>query len=374
MSDRTPAEVFPPGEFIRDELEARGWTQVEFAEILGRPPKTVSEILSGKRAITPETAQGLGEAFDVDPQFWMNLESAYRLSRLRVQKGEVARRARLFDAAPVKDMIRRGWISQGDDLIDLEGQVKGFLQVGAVGDKPTFAVAARKSSSYAETTPAQVAWLCRVKQLASGLNVRPFDHGNMDRLFSELRRLTVSEHEARHAPTLLSEFGIRFLVVEHLPKTQIDGVAMWLDEASPVVALSMRYDRIDAFWHTLAHELAHIARRHVSSLDDDIIDDSRSARLERPEIEIEADAIACDKLVPKAELDSFIARIRPLYSRSRINQFANRIQVHPGIIVGQLQRRGEINYSQLRESLVKVRVIVTQSAGTVGWGYISPIG
>jgi addiction module HigA family antidote len=83
MSQRIPAEVFPPGEFIRDELEARGWTETDLAEILDLPLKAVGEILTGKRAITPETAAGLGEAFGVDARFWMDLESAYRLSKVR---------------------------------------------------------------------------------------------------------------------------------------------------------------------------------------------------------------------------------------------------------------------------------------------------
>ncbi len=373
MSDRFPAEVFPPGEFIRDEIEARGWTQAELAEILGRPLKTVSDILLGKRAITPETAHGLGEAFGVDPQFWLNLESAYRLSKVRTQKGDVARRARLFAEAPVKDMVRRGWISESEDIGRLERQVLEFLEQESFEQKPTLAVAARKSSSYSVTTPAQKAWLFRVKQLASTVPVRTFEERNVDQLFSELRRLVVSEQEARHVPGLLSEYGIRFLVVEHLPKSRIDGVAMWLDESSPVVAVSLRYDRIDAFWHTLTHELAHIARRHSSGIDDNIFDEDKPPGMQRPEMEVEADEIACDTLVPKRELDSFIARIRPLYSRSRINQFANRLQVHPGIIVGQLQRREEIKYSQLRETLVKIREIVTQSAVTDGWGHVSAI-
>jgi len=78
VMERTPAEVFPPGEFIREEIEARGWSQVELAEILGWPPRLVSELIAGKRAITPETAKGLGEAFSTGAQFWMNLESSYR--------------------------------------------------------------------------------------------------------------------------------------------------------------------------------------------------------------------------------------------------------------------------------------------------------
>lgn len=87
MSDRIPAEVFPPGEFIRDEIEARGWTQAELAKILGRPLKTVSDILLGKRKITPETAHGLGEAFGVDPQFWLNLEMPISYPSCELRRG-----------------------------------------------------------------------------------------------------------------------------------------------------------------------------------------------------------------------------------------------------------------------------------------------
>ena len=95
MSGRVPAEVFPPGEFIRDELEARGWTQKDLAEILGRPFRLVNEVLSGKRAITPLTALGLGEAFGTDPRLWMNLESAYRLSLVKLDDSGIAKRAKL---------------------------------------------------------------------------------------------------------------------------------------------------------------------------------------------------------------------------------------------------------------------------------------
>ncbi len=77
MVERVAAEVFPPGEFIKEELEARGWTQTDLAEILGRPFQLVNEILAGKRAISPETAQGLGEAFGTGAQVWMNLENTY---------------------------------------------------------------------------------------------------------------------------------------------------------------------------------------------------------------------------------------------------------------------------------------------------------
>ena len=94
MAQFIPAETFPPGEFVKDELEARGWTQADLAEIMGRPVQAISEIIAGKKAVTPETAQGLAAAFGTSAELWLNLESAYRLSRTRQDTEEVERRAR----------------------------------------------------------------------------------------------------------------------------------------------------------------------------------------------------------------------------------------------------------------------------------------
>lgn len=68
----------------------------------------------------------------------------------------------------------------------------------------------------------------------------------------------MSSDSVRQVPGVLANAGVRFLIVEILPTTRIDGVCLWLDASSPVVALSLRYDRIDAFWHTLLHECAHV--------------------------------------------------------------------------------------------------------------------
>ena len=83
MPTRVPAKVFPPGEFIREELEARGWTQGDLAQIMDRPLRLINELVAGKKQITPETARGLSAAFgDGDPLYWMNLDAAYRLRQL----------------------------------------------------------------------------------------------------------------------------------------------------------------------------------------------------------------------------------------------------------------------------------------------------
>ena len=90
---RTPAEVFPPGEFIREELEARGWTQSDLAKILGRPPQVINEIVNGRKRITAETAKQIGKAFGTPAELWINLETAYRLATSADPDPAIARRA-----------------------------------------------------------------------------------------------------------------------------------------------------------------------------------------------------------------------------------------------------------------------------------------
>ncbi len=373
---RKPAEVFPPGEYIKDELDARGWSQAEFAEILGRPARVVSEIINGKRAISPETAKEIAAAFDSTPELWMNLESAYRLSRAKNDEGAVARRAKLYQAAPVKEMIRRCWIRGSDSVEVLEKQVLDFFGIKDLQEEPQFwPYAARMSAAYTTLTRT---WLFRARHLARSVHAKGFGPGGVKDALDGLRGLLHEPEEVRHVPHVLTEAGIRFLVVEHLPQTRLDGACFWLDPASPVVVLSLRYDRVDWFWHTLMHELGHIERRHGLHDGEQPVDVDLFGRrpsgggAQKPEIEREADAFAARTLIPPEELESFIARVGPLYSQQKIRRFAGQLRVHPGIVVGQLQFRSEIDYSQHRRMLAPVRDIITQAALTDGWGHTVP--
>lgn len=78
MPKRTVAEAFPPGEFIQDELESRGWSRTDLANIMGRPARLIDEIIAGRRSVSPEIARELGDAFGTDADFWLNLEASYQ--------------------------------------------------------------------------------------------------------------------------------------------------------------------------------------------------------------------------------------------------------------------------------------------------------
>jgi HTH-type transcriptional regulator/antitoxin HigA len=86
-----------------------------------------------------------------------------------------------------------------------------------------------------------------------------------------------------------------------------------------------------------------------------------------------ADEEATATIIPQETLRSFIIRVKPLYSKTRIVQFANRLHIHPGIVTGQLQHLGEITYATNREFLVKVRDLLVDVALTDGWGKSLPV-
>jgi len=362
--------VRSPGDFIREEIEARGWTQADLAQILGRPLPTVNRILQGKHAILPEMAIALGVAFGNGAELWMQRESAYRLSLASVPNDDaVRRRSRMFQLAPVKELQRRRWISDTDDPAELERELCQFLGIASIDDDPTIVVATRRSAGGDELTPQQTAWCCRARQLAGALKVAPFEPSRLDKCADDIRRLAAYPQEARKLATTFSNYGIRFVVVEPLQSSKIDGAAMWLSASEPVIAVSIRFDRIDAFWHTVAHEFMHIKFGDAVSIDTDLAGEDQVPSAAKSEIERRADQFASELLVPQAALDSFVTRVSPLYSKERIIQFAHRSRIHPGIIVGQLQYRGEVGYRANREMLVKVRDIVTTTAVTDGWGH-----
>ncbi len=365
-ADHRLVEVFPPGEFLREEIEARGWLQADFAAVVGKDAKTVSDIISGKRSITPDMAILIGEALGTGAAVWLNLENDYRLHKAvlaRPSEGAVSRKAKLYEKYPIREMAKRGWLTALKDVDKLEAEL------GQVISLPEFPYAARQTKDESKES-LRIAWLNRAFNIAKKLPADPYSEIKLERALNDLKSILSEPSEILQIPRILGKAGIRFLLLEQLPTSKIDGVCFWLDNNNPVVALSTRLDRIDSFWFTLIHELQHVKHRHgqdSAMLDEDIVESSGGLSDE----ERLADEGAAEFLVPREEIENFVARIAPLFSATRIKGFAQQIGVHPGIVVGQLQHMGAIQFSQHRQMLVKVRSIVTSTSPHDGWGMVA---
>lgn len=360
-----------PGDYIRAELEKRGWMQSDLADIINRPLQAVNEVILGKRSLGPEMAVALGTAFSTGPEIWMKRESDYRLSLLNRDAPEIRQRARLFEFAPVNEMEKRGWIARTNSVAELEKELLRFFGVPSFDQEPSLTAVARKSDKTAELTGAQKAWCIRAARLAKTLKVEKFRRSALDAGIAAVRKLADFPEKAKHLSRTLAEIGVRLVVLEPLPHTRIDGATFWLSADAPVVVLSMRHDRIDGFWFTLLHEMMHVKHGDAQSVDSDLVGESREEH--KNEIESRADKEAAELLIPEREMRDFILRVKPFYSKARINQFAIRLRCHPGIVTGQLQHRKEITFGTNREMLAKVRDILTTTAMTDGWGKTAPV-
>lgn len=350
------------------------------AKILGMPESTFSNIMNGRKAISTDLALRLRAILGIDPDELLQLQTEYELAKAQLEfrlEPDLSRRATIFGDLPITDMISRGWLKDVTDLRDekLESALCRFFGEESIDDIEILPHAAKKTNVHGDATPTQLAWLYRVKQLALDLPAAKFSENALLSVIPKLKSLLVSPDAARKVPKILMESGVRYVIVESLPSAKIDGVCFWIDEKKPVIGMSLRYDRIDNFWFVLRHEIEHVLRGHGKNavmLDIELEKERAGTGQSVAEEERVANEAASDFCVPRNKLENFIARKSPVFSERDIRGFAATLQIHPGIIAGQLQHETG-RYDLFRNHLVKIRSIVTPNAFIDGWGDVAPV-
>ena len=169
--------------------------------------------------------------------------------------------------------------------------------------------------------------------------------------------------------------GVRYILAEKLPGSLIDGVCFWLDSDSPVVGMSLRHDRIDNFWFVLRHEIEHVLQNdgQAEEIIDASLEGERAGVSENiPEQERRANREAAEFCTPQKRLKSFLQRKHPFYYERDVIALARVLQVHPGLVVGQMQRHLD-RWAYLRRHQKKIRSLVTPGAIVDGWGQVAPV-
>ncbi len=371
------ADARTPGQLITELLKEQGWTNRVLALVLGVSEPIVSKMASDKRPIDAAMALALEEVFEVPAQRFIDLQSSYELAKARIESRpdpKRAVRAKIYGHLPVAEMIKRGWVVVEDmrdpDLVEVA--LRRFFKVNRIEDASVFAFAAKKTDVGSDATPAQLAWLHRVKTIASEMLIGTYSSQRVDEAISKIATLRAHPEHMARVPRILAEAGIRFVVVEGLPGGKIDGVCFWLNDKTPVIGMTLRFDRIDNFLFVLRHELEHVRRR--DGLENPVIDIDVGRQ---PDDELEsqeriANEAAREFCVPKKDMDAFIARKAPYFSERDLIGFAKALKVHPGLVAGQLQfRTGK--FTHFRSHLASIREFVLPTAEVDGWGDIHPI-
>ena len=370
-----------PGQLLEALLLERGWSNRVLAVVLGIDETGISKIISNNKAVTAEIAILLEEVFGVSAQKFLALQRDYDLAKARIEARPDPKRetrAKLFHGLPVPEMIKRGWLDVKDirDMGSVESSLSKFFSVDSIDQIEVLPHAAKKTAVSEDATPTQIAWLYRVKQIACEMIVGKYSNFGVLRAIEQLKDLIFSAEEIRKVPRILAECGVRFVIVESLPSAKIDGVCFWLNEVSPVIGMSIRYDRIDNFWFVLRHELEHVIHEHGKNLItiDSELEGAKAGTGEGiAEEEKIANQAAAEFCVPQKTLDSFIARKSPVFAERDILGLSATLRIHPGLIAGQLRYRTG-KYDRFTNHLVKIRHIISPGAVVDGWGDIAQVG
>lgn len=383
MAKAASFQVDHPGTFIEEELDARNWAQADLAYILGMDVSQLNKLIKGSTSITPDTAVALGDAFDMPPDFFMNLQKMYDLQKARSADPGVKTRASWLSKFPVREMIKRRWLEESEaDLLDL--QMMRFFDVNRVEDIPLVgceAVAhAAKKTGYDEITGTQMVWLHRVRKIAARADAPAYNREGLIDALPDVRAHMLDADDFGEIPSLLLRCGVRVVFVEPLPGSKIDGVCTWLGD-QPVIGLSLRLNRPDNLCFVLRHEIEHViqedgkatAYTHV-----DVFDPDRDAS-NLPDEERHADAVAAEFLVPQDKLASFMLRKGKWISETDVLAFAARHNIHPAVVIGQIQHRrrndgDERAFAFLRRYLTKIHEHFMPWPLRDGWGKVADIG
>jgi HTH-type transcriptional regulator/antitoxin HigA len=365
-------------ELLKETMEATGLTQEALADLLGRGQPVVSDVLRGKRVISPDLAVELETVFrgKLCAEKLLSLQTKHQIeyARKAAKSSLIQLKAKLREEFPILEMEKRGWIEKGasiEEKVQLALRfARGSTNLDQINPPFESTALARQSATLGYLSPSSKssrAWQYRVRQLAEITPVKDFHplHFELEGL-PELRKLVRHQKGIAEVPQLLARFGVRLVIVARLDKTKLEGAAMWLDsdKKQPVIALTLRYPWLDHFWFNLAHEVQHIVRKHEFSVDIDG-DEDRTEELQA--IEDEANAGAAEWLIPQSRFRAFIGRRMGRFSRDSVEAFAEMVNVHPAVVVGMLQHEKKISSSYLNDLKPKVRKYALMSAMSDGF-------
>jgi len=349
-------EAIPPGATIEEWLQRVDMTQTQLARRMDLSTKHVSQLVRGAVPLTPEVALSLDRVTGVPARVWNRLEVSFREQTLREEEEqELAKEADWLAEFPWKELVKRGAV---EDCKSPAERVRRLLAFFGVANRASYervwdsGTAFRKARSHPSNAHALAAWLRIGEIRAEAIRCKPYDKALFRQALTNARVLTRDLDHKSWLPKLqaiCADAGVVVLVEKEMSGCRVNGAARWLAPTKALVQLSFRYRWYDVFWFTFFHEAGHLLRhsKKVTFADDrndakeqesqSFVDDGTlDERLER-----EADDFARRTLIP-AEYEAELQRLK---TEGEITEFARRVGVAPGVVLGRLQFEERLPYS-----------------------------
>lgn len=350
-----PEYAIPPGWLLQEYLEARDYSQAEFARRCGRTPKLISEIISGKAPLTPSTALQFEKVLGLDAHIWTGIETKYRLFLARESEIKIAEtNVEWANRFPLSELIKGGHFSRPKSSSDRVSALLRFFRVASVDAWDALyaetRVAYRHSPSFSSNPESLFTWLRLGEIEGEQQDCAPYHQSRFKKIVQEIRDLTCDPIALALQKTqeLCNEAGVAFALVKPLKKTSLSGLARWLSPQKAMIQLTARHKSDDQLWFSFFHEAAHIllhSKRHIfmDGSSENISDDQ----------EAEANEWAAQILIPQNAWEQFV-QIHPL-KESAIKKFADDHGIAPGIVVGRLQHEELLHWNQMNHLRVRYK-------------------
>lgn len=341
-----PEYAVPPGRTIQDKLNELDMTQAELALRMKRPKKTINELVKGKIALTHDTALELETVLNIPARIWLNLESRYRESLARQRRAEqLLQKSEWLTEVPWLEMDRLGWLGDFGGTAELIDNLLKFFAIATpdayydLWTKPQAAY--RKSAAFKSNPHALAAWLRRGQIEAEQIDCNRYDAQGFRGALHDIRGMTKEPPEVFEAQLINSckRHGVAVVFVPEFPGVNASGATQWLRSSKPVIQLSLRFGTSDQLWFSFFHEAAHVLL-HNSNEKLTFVDNESWAQ--SPE-EQEANQFAAEALIPSQEYSSFVSAGN--LSAPSIMEFARKMGIAPGIVVGRLQHDKRVPFS-----------------------------
>ena len=343
-----------PGETLRETLENLNMSQAELAERCGRPKKTINEIITGKAAITAETALQLEHVLGIPASFWTKLESNYQENKARIKEEQSLReQVAWLKHFPLKAMERSGWLTLTKDPVENLRSLLNFFGVAgsAEWEEIWFAAQAnfRKSQVFEKNPYALAAWLRKGELLAAAQPCSNFQAGSFRKALDKIRGYaTLNPMDCfGQIQEMCAQAGVCVVLIPELPGTHAYAATRWLNGKRAIIQLSLRGKTDDHFWFSFFHEAGHVLQKKIKSV---VIHSDKDRNIS--DEEQAADQFARNILIPEKAFSQFLAVND--FSEQSVYRFAQRVHVSPGVLVGRLQHERLIHYSSHNQLKIKL--------------------
>lgn len=342
-----PRWASSPSDAIRKLLDHRGWTIEDLADRLGIGDPATRRLLEGTDEITADIAALLSDRVGGSTSFWLTRERQYREAKEWLTADELVRRM------PMKQMVQFGWIDSSDswrsqariglDFFGASDAHDGSRRISeAIGGAHY-----RTSSAFSSDEVTLAAWLRQAELEADALQVAPWNAARLRANLPAMRSLTRVPDPADFLPTLQSlgaEAGVAVVIVRAPKGCVLSGAAFRTSNGTAAIALTARHLSDDHLWFTVFHEIGHLL---LHGADETFLDDFEAASRSdaASSFEAEADRFAQQSLVPRYGDSLRVAGRAP--TKRDLLRFASHEGVSPGVVVGQLQHEGVLQFNQL---------------------------